>query len=109
MKPSELGQYLFPVLRNLNLNDFRALHLTGAEAAEVLDEDVQEYLAQRTRAALQEKMETIHAQLPRGGIYVDLALSNEMSCTLFVRSQTSTEIAIPLGQAAYVGSILRLV
>jgi len=108
MTPHELGEALMPIVERQDLNGFRALYLSGPEAAQHMGEKAEEYLASRSRESFLATLRRIQQDLPTDATYVDMHIDGELNCALKLKNEDGTQ-RVPVGQATYLGAVLRLI
>jgi len=111
----ELARAVFEATNSRNISGYRALFLTGGEAARVLGrEKAEAYLASRTQKVLQDALAATAAAIPQGAIFAgadDLG-GDSYAMRLTARADAGEEprtLSIPIGRAVKVGAVLRLV
>jgi hypothetical protein len=108
MTPHELGEALLPIVKQQDLNGFRALYLSGPEAAQHMGEKAEDYLASRSRETFLATLRRIHQDLPAEATYVDMHIDGDLNCALKLKNGDGTQ-KVPVGQATYLGAVLRLI
>ncbi len=108
MTPHELGEALLPIVERQDLNGFRALYLTGPEAAQHMGEEAENYLASRSRETFLQTLRRIQQDLPANPTYIDMHIDGDLNCTLKLKNGEETR-KVPVGRAVYLGAVLRLV
>jgi hypothetical protein len=108
MTPQELGEALMPIVEKQDLNGFRALHLSGPEAAQHLGEEAEDYLASRSRETFLATLRRIQQDLPADATYIDMHIDGDLNCALKLKNGDGTQ-EVPVGRATYLGAVLRLI
>ena len=108
MTPDELGEALMPIVEQQDLNGFRALYLSGPEAAQHMGEKAEDYLASRSRETFLATLRRIQQDLPADATYVDMHIDGDLNCALKLKNGDGTQ-KVPIGQATYLGAVLRLI
>jgi hypothetical protein len=108
MTPHELGQALMPIVERQDLNGFRALHLTGPEAAQHMGEEAESYLSSRSRETFLATLRRIQKEIPENATFVDMHIDGELNCALKLKNSDGVQ-QVPVGQATYLGAVLRLI
>ncbi len=108
MTPHELGEALMPIVENQDLNGFRALYLSGPEAAKHMGEEAEDYLTSRSRDTFLSTLHRIHEDLPADATYIDMHIDGDLNCALKLKNDDGTQ-KIPVGRATYLGAVLRLI
>jgi len=108
LTPDELGRTVFQIARGADLDAFRALFLTGAEAAEMLGEDAPRYLEQRTLAAMEESLVNIAARIPEGSVFGGAIVPPSGEAILYAKDADGGKAEVPMGTAIKVRHVWRL-
>ena len=108
MSPTELGRTLFVAARSGDLDVYRELFINGVEADTLLGEHAASYLDQRSYAMLQERMEDIQAQIPRGAIFAGVDTYGHGLLSARLRLLSGRTLHVRLGQAVQLGPLWRM-
>ena len=105
----ELGRVVFELARTVDLDGFRHLYLSGAEARELLGEGAAAYMRPRTSGRwLEDEIVEISVRLADQPAYVSSRVDGDGMAWIRVRTATGVEREVPVGRAVRVGLIWRL-
>jgi hypothetical protein len=106
----ELGRTLFSVGRSNDIDAYRALFLTGAEAVQILGADqAKQYLSRRNLTTLELAYGQLTQRLPSGSSYIKTELTAMHQCILHIATPDGSGRTLEIGTVAEVGAVLRLV
>ncbi len=106
----ELGRIIFSIGRSADVDAYRMLFLSGAEAMQVLGPaNTDQYLSERSHSSLQVACGALSAQLPSGTSYVKTTIQSTDRCVLHVANPDGSGREISVGTVAKVGAVFRLI
>jgi hypothetical protein len=106
----ELGRTVFSIGRSKDIDAYRALFLTGAEAVQTLGTDqAKQYLSRRDLTTLELAYGQLTQRLPSGSSYVKTELTAMHQCILHVATPDGSGRTLQIGTVVEVGAVLRLV
>ena len=108
MTEDELGRVLFEIGRAEDLDAFRHLYLSGAEARRVLGWQARSYLGNRNKDWLYDEFLEISVRIGSSSHYEGLRVDPRGRAFLRVRTEAAGSYEIPVGVALRVGRIWRL-
>lgn len=109
MTEAELGRVIFEVARSADLEPFRHLYLSGVEARELMGAGAAAYLDQRGKRWLEEEFLEISVRVAPPAQYEGIRVAEDGATVLLVRSPAAGAYELPVGRAARVGRIWRIV
>lgn len=104
----ELGRVVFEVARGADIEGYRDLFLAGGEAAAVLGEEADAYLARRNLRALEESLITLGALIPEGAVLRGVEQTGPDRVALVVVPATGPRLLIEMGSVVRLGGVFRL-
>lgn len=104
----ELGMLVFQAARSSDLETYRGLFLSGAEASLVYGAQTERYLEQRSRAVLQGSLQGIRALLPEGSRYDGVEQVGQDAWAIWVTPLVGERTQVGIGTAVRVGAFYRL-
>ena len=105
----ELGRFVFHAVVAADLDEFRALFLTGAEAREVLGSaHVERYLSTRTPQRLEDALVELAVQIPEDSHFVGVERADALLSVVIANAQ-GTEKTVMLGTVAELGATRRMI
>ncbi len=105
----ELARQVYRMVVTADLAGYRGLFMAGGEAAEVLGEGAEDYLASRGLEVLEESLVTIGATIPEGASYHGVRFLAGERLELQVRSMDDRLVNVDLGTVTRIGAVVRLV
>ena len=104
----ELGRVLFAIAKTSDLDAFRHLYLSGAEARDLLGQAAVAYLQAREQSWLDEELLEISVRVGPLVRYEGARIAPDGTTLLQVSSDATGAYEVPVGRAVQVGRIWRL-
>jgi hypothetical protein len=105
----ELGRFVFHAVIAADLDEYRALFLTGAEAGQLLGRShAEDYLASRSPEKLEDALVELAVQIPVSSHFAGVERAGDL-LSVIIANEQGTEKMVLIGTVADIGTAHRIV
>ena len=104
----DMGRVFFEVARSAASDGYRDPFLAGAEAAVVMGDQAEAYLARRNQRALEDSLVTLGALIPEAAAFRGVEQTGPDRVAMIVSAATGPRVLIDIGSGVRLVSVFRL-